>query len=88
MQIEENAKRLYASLSGMQKQMETFTGVFEKLGTHLKNAQQSYSESEKRLEKAQNTLDGLAGGEHAEGLLENAQGTLSLPNETAAKKSA
>jgi DNA recombination protein RmuC len=86
MQIEENAKRLYASLSGMQKQMETFTGVFEKLGTHLKNAQQSYSESEKRLEKAQNTLDGLAGGEHSEGLVENAQGSLALPIETSAKK--
>jgi DNA recombination protein RmuC len=88
MQIEENAKRLYASLSGMQKQMETFTGVFEKLGTHLKNAQQSYSESEKRLEKAQNTLDGLAGGEHSEGLVENAQGSIALPIETSAKKNA
>jgi DNA recombination protein RmuC len=88
MQIEENAKRLYASLSGMQKQMETFTGVFEKLGTHLKNAQQSYTESEKRLEKAQNMLDGLASGAHAEGLLEGAQDTLTLPIETSAKKGA
>jgi DNA anti-recombination protein RmuC len=88
MQIEENAKRLYASLAGMQKQMETFTGVFEKLGTHLKNAQQSYAEGEKRLEKAQDTLDGLASGAHSEGTLEGEQATLTLPIETSAKKGA
>jgi DNA recombination protein RmuC len=56
MQIEENAKRLGASLDGMQKQMDSFNDVFEKLGTHLKNAQQNYDQAEKRLEKAQNTL--------------------------------
>jgi DNA anti-recombination protein RmuC len=39
--------------------METFAEVFERLGTHLKNAQQSYGEADKRLEKTQNTLDGL-----------------------------
>lgn len=61
MQIEENAKRLYASLSGMEKDMEKFTKVFETLGTHLKNAQQSYIDADKRLEKAQNTLGGLLG---------------------------
>lgn len=88
MQIEENAKRLYASLTGMQKQMEIFTGVFEKLGTHLKNAQQSYAEGEKRLEKTQDTLDTLASGVHAEELLEVAQATLTLPIESSTKKSA
>jgi DNA recombination protein RmuC len=87
MQIEENAKRLYASLSGMQKQVDTFAEVFGKLGTHLKNAQQSYSESEKRLDKAQTTLEGLVGGQHHEPTIENAQGTL-LPLETATKKNA
>ncbi|MGB2672667.1 MAG: DNA recombination protein RmuC, partial [Candidatus Acidiferrum sp.] len=40
MQIEENAKRISAGLSGIQKNIDTFTDVFEKLGTHLKNAQQ------------------------------------------------
>ena len=61
MQIEENAKRILSSLSGMQKQMETFTDVFEKLGSHLKNAQQSYSEADRRLEKTQDTLGSLLG---------------------------
>jgi DNA recombination protein RmuC len=72
MQIEENAKRLLGSLSGMQKQMETFTGFFEKLGNHLKNAQQNYNEADKRLEKAQDTLGGMLG-------LAPAQAALPLP---------
>jgi DNA recombination protein RmuC len=85
MQIEENAKRISAGLSGIQKNMSTFTDVFEKLGTHLKNAQQSYSDADKRLEKTQNTLDSLVGSSAAEGSLENGQGTLALPVATSAK---
>src|ERR1700719_2922795 len=72
MQIEENAQRLLGSLSGMQKQMENFTDIFEKLGNHLKNAQQSYSEADRRLEKTQDTLGGMLG-------LLPAQATLPLP---------
>lgn len=85
MQIEENAKRISAGLSGIQKHMETFTDVFEKLGSHLKNAQQSYSDADKKLEKTQNTLDSLIGTGMAEASLENAQATLALPAETIAK---
>ena len=88
MQIEENAKRLYSNLSGMQKQMETFTDVFEKLGTHLKNAQQSYGEADKRFEKAQNTLEGMLGTGTQDAALEDVQGSLALPAEASAKKSA
>jgi DNA recombination protein RmuC len=88
MQIEENAKRLYSNLSGMQKQMETFTDVFEKLGTHLKNAQQSYSEADKRFEKAQNTLQVMLGAGAEDAALENMQGTPALPAEVSAKKTA
>jgi DNA recombination protein RmuC len=88
MQIEENAKRISAGLSGIQKNMSSFTDVFEKLGTHLKNAQQSYSDADKRLEKTQNTLDSLVGSSAADASLENGQGTLALPAETSAKTSA
>ncbi len=88
MQIEENAKRISAGLSGIQKNMSTFTDVFEKLGTHLKNAQQSYSDADKRLEKTQNTLDSLVGSSADEASIENGQGTLALPVETRAKTSA
>jgi DNA recombination protein RmuC len=91
MQIEENAKRLQASLTGMLKHMENFADVFERLGTHLKNAQQSYGEADKRFEKAQNALEsmlGAGGSDAAERTLQNAQGTLALEAETAAKKGA
>ena len=73
MQIEENARRILGSLDGMKKQMETFADVFEKLGNHLKNAQQSYSEADKRFEKAQDTLGGMLGQAPA-------QATLPLPD--------
>jgi DNA recombination protein RmuC len=89
MQIEENAKRLHASLAGLQKQMENFAEVFEKLGTHLKNAQQSYSEADKRLDKAQGSLAGMLGaGTTTNSALEPVQRTLELPEESAAKKTA
>src|SRR5437667_6361473 len=57
MQMEENAKRLLESLSGLEKQMEKFADTFATLGTHLKNAQQSYSESDKLFEIALNSLE-------------------------------
>ncbi len=88
MQIEENAERLHASLAGMQKQLDNFTEVFEKLGTHLKNAQQSYSESEKRLDKAKDTLDGLLGAGASDAALESAEAPPALPAETSAKQGA
>jgi DNA recombination protein RmuC len=73
MQIEENARRILSSLDGMKKQMETFADVFEKLGVHLKNAQQSYAEADKRFEKTQDTLGGMLGQAPA-------QATLPLPD--------
>jgi len=88
MQIEENAMRISAGLSGIQKHMETFTDVFEKLGAHLKNAQQSYGEADKRLEKTQNTLDSLIGNGPPDAALDNGQGPLALSVDTSAKTSA
>jgi DNA recombination protein RmuC len=88
MQIEENAKRLQASLAGMQKHMDNFSQVFARLGTHLKNAQICFSESEKRLDKAQDTLAGMLGGARSEAALEDRQTMLPLTPEAAAKKSA
>jgi len=61
MQMEENAKRLLEALSGMEKQVEKFADKFGVLGTHLKNASQSYGEADKLLEKAQGTLEGMLG---------------------------
>jgi DNA anti-recombination protein RmuC len=88
MQIEENAKRISAGLSGIHKQMGNFTEVFEKLGTHLKNAQLNYNDADKKLEKTQNTLDTLIGAGIADAALANDEATIALPAETSAKTSA
>ena len=87
MQIEENATRIFASLSGMHKQMETFTEVFQKLGTHIKNSQQAYNDADKRLEKTQNTLDNLLGTSSTQAALD-VQDTLALPIDSTAKPNA
>jgi DNA recombination protein RmuC len=71
-QIEENAKRLLTSLSGLKKQMDTFGEVYEKLGTHLRNAQQSYSDADRKLDRARNSLEELTQGGPAEKVLESA----------------
>jgi len=89
MQIEENAKRLSANLDGMRKQLDTFSKNFDTLGTHLKNAQQTYTEADKRIEKVSNTLDNLlSSGDLGQPALEDAPGAALLPPESAAKKSA
>jgi hypothetical protein len=54
---------------------------------HLKNAQQSFVEADKRFDKASNTLDTLLStSEKEEPLLENAQGMLPLPQPTLTTK--
>lgn len=91
MQIEENAKRLSANLAGMRKQLDSFSHSFDKIGTHLKNAQMSYSEADKRFDKASNSLDNLLDNGDVVGLVDERQGTLALPPPpaaNAAKKSA
>jgi DNA recombination protein RmuC len=72
LQIEENAKRLLASLSGLKKQMDNFGEVYERLGTHLRNAQQSYSDADRKLDRARTSLEELAQGAPGEKVLESA----------------
>jgi DNA recombination protein RmuC len=89
MQIEENARHLMANLDGMRKQLDIFGKSFGILGTHLKNAQQVYTEADKRFEKASNSLDNLLSNGEVGELIDERQGTLALPPAAnAAKKSA
>ena len=44
------------------KQIENFSEVYERLGTHLRNAQQSYADADHRLDRARNVLDELVRG--------------------------
>jgi len=85
LQMEENAKRLLESLSGMEKQMEKFADKFGTLGTHLKNAQQSYGESDKLFEKAHNALGTMLGAGVPELPFENPPDALPLPREASIK---
>jgi DNA recombination protein RmuC len=88
MQIEENAKKLAENLTGLRKQMDVFTDCFEKVGVHLKNAQQSFAEADKRFDKVSNTLDTvLSTRESEQPPIEDVQGTLPLPP-VASKRSA
>jgi len=57
----------------VQKNLETFAEVFEKLGTHLKNAQQSYSEADRRFEKRREHWRMLLGGGSPAPVLEGEQ---------------
>ena len=79
MQVEENAKRLHESLTGLENQLEKFLEPFGKIGTHLKNAAQSYADAEKRFEKAENTLKLIAGGESQPDLFDSSTEEPALP---------
>jgi len=91
MQTEENVGRLLGSLSGLEKQVDKFTEKFGILGTHLKNAAQSYGESDKLLEKTHDALQGMLAPAAAEPALENGQSQLGFTAKATAataKKSA
>jgi DNA recombination protein RmuC len=60
--IEENARHLLANLAGLRKQMDSFADVYEKLGTHLRHAQQSYEEADSRLGRARNSVEQMSQG--------------------------
>lgn len=75
--IEENARHLLASLSGLKKQVESFAEVYERLGTHLRHAQQSYEDADSRLGRARNSLEQMSQGalpENVPKALESATG--------------
>lgn len=65
--IEENARHLLANLGGLKKQLESFGEVYEKLGTHLRHAQQSYEDADSRLSRARNSVEQMSQGALPEG---------------------
>jgi DNA recombination protein RmuC len=60
--IEENARHLLAGMAGLKKQFESFADVYDKLGTHLRHAQQSYEDADSRLSRARNSLEQMSQG--------------------------
>jgi DNA recombination protein RmuC len=75
--IEENSRHLMANLAGLERQFESFSEVYIKLGTHLRHAQLSYEDADSRLARARNSLEQLAQGalpESAPKVLETSSG--------------
>lgn len=62
MQVEENARRLLASLAGLQAQLDSFAKGYDTLGTHLRHAQQSHEEAGRKLDRIQNSVEQMAQG--------------------------
>jgi DNA recombination protein RmuC len=60
--VEENAKKLMANLAGLEKQLSGFTEVYQRLGTHLRNAGQSYEQADEKLQRARGALEQMAQG--------------------------
>jgi DNA recombination protein RmuC len=66
--LEENARHLLASLAGLKQQMDTFAGIHEKLGTHLRYVQQNYEEADSKLNRLRNSLEQMSQGSLTEAL--------------------
>jgi DNA recombination protein RmuC len=62
LKVEENARRLLASMAGLQKQFEGVSDAHNKLGTHLRNAQGTYDDVAKKLGRARDTVDAMSEG--------------------------
>lgn len=62
LKMEENARHLLASLAGLQRQIESFAETHEKLGNHLRNAQQTFNDASSKLERARNSLEQMSEG--------------------------
>lgn len=65
--IEENARHLMAGLSGLKKQFDDFGAAYEKVGTHLRNAQQRFEEASGKLNRANASLEQMTKGALPEG---------------------
>ena len=66
-QIQENAKHLMGELAGVTKQLENFAEVYERLGTHLRNAQKSYEDADGKVSRMRNSLEQMSQGALPEG---------------------
>lgn len=74
--IEENARHLIAGLAGLKKQFDEFGVAYDKVGTHLRNAQQRFDEANSKLNRANASLELMT-----KGALPEADNTLILQNE-------
>ncbi|MCC2631586.1 MAG: hypothetical protein K0S20_285 [Patescibacteria group bacterium] len=80
MEIEKSAKEIQKNLSGLQGEFGKFRELHEKMGVHLRHAQQSYELSDKRLGNVENKFTLITKTESQ--MLEMQDASISvLPNE-------
>lgn len=65
--IEENARHVLAALAGLRKHLDTFEEAHEKVGTHLRHAQQSYEDAASRFQKMANSFEQISQSALVEG---------------------
>jgi DNA recombination protein RmuC len=73
--IEERTRHILAGMAGLKKQFEGFSDVYEKLGNHLRHAQQSYEEADSKLSRTRNSLEQLDQGAFSEAEQKSLSGT-------------
>lgn len=64
MEIEKSAREIQKNLSGLQVDFGRFGETYQKVGSHLRNAQNSYEQADKRLDKITHKLETLSSSEH------------------------
>jgi DNA recombination protein RmuC len=74
--IEENVRELIANLSGLKKQFDDFGVAYDKVGNHLRNAQQRFDEASNKLNRANASL-----GQMTKGALPESESTLVLESD-------
>jgi len=60
MEIEKSAKEIQKNLSGLKGEFDRFQETYEKVGSHLRHAQASYDQTEKRLGNIEHKFENLA----------------------------
>jgi DNA recombination protein RmuC len=59
--VSQQAESILRQMESLQFELGKFTDVYDKLGTHLKNAGKSYDDSTRALNKLENRIQNLAG---------------------------
>ena len=59
--VSQQAESILRQMDSLRFEVEKFTDVYDKLGTHLKNAGKSYDDSTRALSKLENRVQNLAG---------------------------
>jgi DNA recombination protein RmuC len=59
--VSQQAESILRQMESLRFELEKFTDVYDKLGTHLKNAGKSYDDSTRALSKLENRVHNLAG---------------------------